>query len=54
VANAEKYIPFEENSYKIQLYDIIKRHKKRHIIYKFDVLVERHGHNILVFILLGE
>jgi hypothetical protein len=43
----QKNIPFDENSYKIQLYDIIKRHKKRHIIYKFDVLLERHGHNIL-------
>jgi transposase len=29
------------------IYDIIKRHKKRHIIYKFDVLLERHGYNIL-------
>jgi hypothetical protein len=27
----QKNIPFEENSYKIQLYDIIKRYKKRHI-----------------------
>lgn len=39
-----KNIPFSQNLRKPQLYEIIKNNKKRHIVYKFDHLLEVNGH----------
>lgn len=39
-----KNITFSTNLHKPQLYEIIKYHKRQHIVYKFDKLLEEHGH----------
>ena len=42
-----KNIAFDPNSYRVELYDIIKNNKKEHVKYKFDTLVKEHGHVLL-------
>lgn len=39
-----KKIAFQSNLLKPQLYEIIKNHKRAHIVYKFDRLLLEHGH----------
>lgn len=43
----EKNIVFHPDMLKPQLYEIIKRHKKQYIQYKYDQLLEAHGHSVL-------
>lgn len=44
---SEKNIAFASSLLKPQLYELIKLHKKQHIVYKFDNLLAQHGHTVL-------
>jgi hypothetical protein len=39
-----KELPFQPNMLKPQLYEIIKRNKKQHILYRFDMVLQQRGH----------
>lgn len=43
----KKNISFHDGMLKPELYTIIKQHKDKHRTYKFDVLMQQHGHTVL-------
>jgi hypothetical protein len=41
------HIPHDPKQTKLELYDIIKQHKTKHLQYILDIELEKHGHRVL-------